>query len=281
MGDGAGKLMTMNIYTDEQLKQLMSDLESDLVERKESWTGDVPQKGREAICAFANDLADRQQPGVLFVGVSDNGSPVGLDISDELLRTLADIKTDGKILPPPTIVVQKSYLEGADIAVVIVIPSDAPPVRYKGRIWIRLGSRRGIATAQDERILNEKRRHRDIPFDAQPIESSTINDLSKTIFEQEYLPHAFADDVLRSNERSYEQRLAACKMVDSLSDTVPTVVGMLTLGRQPRDWLPGAYVQFLRIDGTELTDEIVDVMEADGDLSQVIIGLDQELDSHN
>jgi len=273
--------MTMNIYTDEQLKQLMSDLESDLVERKESWTGDVPQKGREAICAFANDLADRQQPGVLFVGVSDNGSPVGLDISDELLRTLADIKTDGKILPPPTIVVQKSYLEGADIAVVIVIPSDAPPVRYKGRIWIRLGSRRGIATAQDERILNEKRRHRDIPFDAQPIESSTINDLSKTIFEQEYLPHAFADDVLRSNERSYEQRLAACKMVDSLSDTVPTVVGMLTLGRQPRDWLPGAYVQFLRIDGTELTDEIVDVMEADGDLSQVIIGLDQELDSHN
>jgi hypothetical protein len=44
------------VYTDEQLEALLEDLESDLVERKESFRGDVPTKAREAVCAFSNDL---------------------------------------------------------------------------------------------------------------------------------------------------------------------------------------------------------------------------------
>ena len=135
-------------YSDTELEAMMADLESDLVERKESWKGDAPSKGREAICAFANDLPDRRKPGVLFVGVKDNGIPSGYPITDQLLQTLGDIKADGNILPAPSLTVEKRRLAGTEIAVVTVEPSDAPPVRHDGRVWIRIGPRRGKASSR-------------------------------------------------------------------------------------------------------------------------------------
>ncbi len=268
-------------YSDEDLERLLQDIESDLVERKEVWSGDARDTGRQAVCAFANDLPDHQKPGVLFVGAKDDGTPSDLPITDQLLQTLSDIKTDGNILPPPTISVEKRRLSGADVAVVTVQPADSPPVRYKGRIWIRIGSRRGTAAPQDERILNEKRRYRDIPFDIQPLPSTTLEDLDRIIFEHEYLPQAFAREVREANERSYEQQLAACKMIASADDPTPTVLGLLVLGKSPRDWLPGAYIQFLRIYGKELTDPVIDESAIDGPLRQMLLRLDDKLNSHN
>lgn len=268
-------------YTDGQLEALLADIESDLAERKESWKGSAPETGRQAVCAFANDLPDHRRPGVLFVGASDDGTPSNLNITDELLRTLSDIRTDGNTLPPPSIVVEKRTLRGAEIAVVTVLPSDTPPVRYKGRIWIRTGPRRSVATPQEERILNEKRRYRDIPFDVQPIPSCNLSALSRILFEQEYLPNAFAPDVVTANERSYEQRLASCRMIASVDDPTPTILGLLVLGISPRDWIPGAYVQFLRIAGTAVNDPIQDEAPIDGTLGQILRRIDEKIDSHN
>jgi ATP-dependent DNA helicase RecG len=268
-------------YNDQELESLLANTESDLVERKESWRGDAPEAGRQAVCAFANDLSDHRRPGVLFVGAKDDGTPSGLLIDDELLRTLADIRTDGNTLPPPCILVEKRVLRGAEVAVVTVQPSDAPPVRYRGRFWIRPGPRRAIATAQDERILNEKRRYRDIPFDIQPVPSCTLAALSRVLFEQEYLPNALAADVLAANDRSYEQRLVACRMIASVEDPTPTILGVLVLGVVPQDSLPGAYVQFLRFGGTAMSDSIRDEATIDGALSQVLRRIDEKIDAHS
>ncbi|HRU04694.1 MAG TPA: putative DNA binding domain-containing protein, partial [Candidatus Brocadiia bacterium] len=268
-------------YTDAELEAFLADTESDLVERKESWKGDAPEKGRQAICAFANDLPDHRKPGVLFVGARDDGSPSGLPITDELRRTLSDIRTDGNILPMPSILVEKRVLRGAEMAVVTVQPSDTPPVRFKGRIWVRLGSRRALATPQEERILNERRRFRDIPFDVHPLASCGLSALSRVLFEQEYLPNAFAPDILAANERSYEQRLAALRMIASADDPTPTILGILTLGVSPRDWIPGAYVQFVRFAGAAMTDPIIDEAALDGALGQMLRRIDEKIDSHN
>src|SRR5260370_25752820 len=104
-------------YSDADLQALLDEVESDLAERKQSWKGDAPEKGRQAICAFANDLPDHRKPGVLFVGAKDDGRSSGIAVDDQLLLTLADIKTDGKISPPPSLTVEKRLLKGADIAV--------------------------------------------------------------------------------------------------------------------------------------------------------------------
>lgn len=265
--------------SDTELLALIHDLESDRAERKQTWRGDAPEKSRQAVCAFANDLPNYCLPGVLFVGIKDDGSPMGPEfvVTDELLMTLADIKSDGKIVPPPTLTVAKRQLLGRDVAVVTVWPADAPPVRLEGRIWIRTGPRRGQASAQDERVLNEKRRYRDKSFDAHPVGGSTLQDLSRSYFENEYLPQAVARDVLEANGRSYEERLASLGMIASLADPTPTVVGLLTLGKSPRTWVPSAYIQFLRIRGTQWGDPVVDEAEIDGNLDTQLRRLDEKL----
>jgi ATP-dependent DNA helicase RecG len=268
-------------YGEPELAAMMSDLESDLVERKESLGGDASSKIREAVCAFANDLPGHGRPGVVFVGARDDGSPSALAITDELLRTLADVKTDGNIVPPPTITVAKHVLGGAEVAVLTVRPSDSPPVRYKGRTWVRVGPRRAIASAQDERILNERRRHRDRPFDVHPVPSATLADLSRDAFESEYLPSAVARDVLEANDRTLEQRLAATKMILAADEPTPTVLGLLVLSPRTRDFLPGAYVQFLRVQGREIGDPILDEALIDGPLADVVRRVDDKLEAHN
>ena len=267
--------------SDAELEALVGDVESDRCERKESLRGDAPTTIREAICAFANDLPDHRRVGVVFVGARDDGTPSGIPVTDELLRQLADMKSDGQIVPPPSMTVEKRRVRGADMAVATVRPSDSPPVRFRGRIRVRTGPRRDTATGQDERVLNERRRFRDRPFDVQPAAGAAVADLDVRRFEEEYLPAAVARDVLAANERTLEQRLAATKMIVAADEPIPTVVGVLVLGTRTRDFLPGAYVQFLRLAGTELADPITDEQAVDGPIADVLRRLDEKLQAHN
>ena len=267
--------------TDKELIAIISDAESDRTEFKESMSVNAPTSIREAICAFANDLPRHEKPGFVFVGVRNNRTISDLTVTDELLRQLADMKTDGNILPPPTLAVEKRVLEGKEVAVVTVQPSDSPPVKFKGVIYIRIGPRRSIATEQDERILNEKRQSGNLTFDVQPIPTSSVSDLNLIQFENEYLPQAFAPEILAANERTLEERLTATKMIVSVNERVATVLGILVLGKSPQDYLPGAYVQFLRIDGSELSDEILDSEDIRGAVPDLLRRLDEKLISHN
>lgn len=90
----------MNRYTDHELEALLGAPESDRVERKESFKGDAPNTVREAVCAFANDLPGHGVPGVVFIGVRDDGTPTGMPVTDELLRQLSDIIHVSPLGPP-------------------------------------------------------------------------------------------------------------------------------------------------------------------------------------
>ena len=272
----------MEPLTDVQLLELLNNLESDRSERKQSAKGGTLDAARQAICAFANDLPNYNKPGVLFIGANDrDGAPSNEPITDEMLRNLASMKTDGKILPLPVMLVEKRVLKGAEMAIVTVFPSDMPPVKYDGRIWIRTGPRRGIASEQDERILNERRRYKLIPFDIYPMPTAQISDLSRVVFEGVYLPEAFAADVLETNTRSFEERLASCKMIVSPTDTTPTILGLLSIGKSPQDFIPGSYIQFLRIDGTQLADDVIDEEGIGGAVVEILRRITEKIKAHN
>lgn len=113
------------------------------------------------------------------------------------------------------------------------------------------------------------------------LRSATLADLDRVRFEHEYLPAAFAPDVLEANERTLEQRLAVTKMIDGAETAIPTVLGVLTLGKSPRDHLPGSYIQFLRIEGTRLGDPVTDELTVDGTLPDLLGRIDGKLESHN
>ena len=271
----------MRNFTDAELLQIIEDDESDQVEFKESLSGSAPKEIREAICAFANDLPNYEKPGFVFVGVRDDRTIVGLSVTNQLLRQLADMKTDGNIVPPPSLTVEKRVLEEKEIAIVKVEPSNSPPVRCRGAIHIRIGPRRGVATAQDERILNEKRRYLERPFDLYPIPTTGISDLNLALFSYEYLPKAFSEEILDANDRNLNEQLAATKMITAADDPIATVLGILSIGKTPQDFLPGAYVQFLRIDGNELTDDIIDSLTIQGSILDQVRRLDDKLVAHN
>ena len=264
--------------TDDELERLLLDLESDRVERKESASDGG--KLRQAICAFANDMPNHGKPGVLFVGVKDNGDCAQLAVTDELLRNLGGIRAEGNILPLPTMTVGKRTLRGCEMAVVVVEPSDAPPVRFKGRTWIRVGPRRATASPEEERRLNERRRAHDLPFDLHPRPSASLTDLDLEIFARDYLPAAFAPEVLEANQRTVGQQLASLRFVTAETPPCPTVLGLLVIGKTPADLVPGAYVQFLRIDGTELTDAIADAKDLHGPMPELLQRIEDLLDAN-
>ena len=271
----------MSHFTDEELLEIIETGESDTVEFKESLSGSAPARIREAICAFANDLPGRGEAGLIIVGVKDDTTIGTIPVTDELLRRLADMKTDGNIVPPPSLTVEKRMLQGKAIAVVTVQPSNSPPIRCRGAIHIRTGPRRDIATAQDERILNEKRRYLERPFDLDPIPSAGLSDLNLALFSYEYLSKAFSEEILDANDRTLNEQLAATKMITTTDDPTATVLGILTLGKTPQDFLPGAYVQFLRIDGNDLADDIIDSLTIRGPILDQVRRLDDKLIAHN
>ncbi|HYI13112.1 MAG TPA: RNA-binding domain-containing protein [Thermoanaerobaculia bacterium] len=256
---------------EQELRTLIANHEADRVEFTVS-TNDT-HKFSEAVCAFANDLPNRGMPGYLIVGVTDSGSIAEAQVTDELLRNLAALRSDGNIQPLPDLNVEKVATSEGEVAVVTVQPSPLPPVRYRGRVCIRIGPRKGYATEQEERRLIERRVSHARTFDAQPALGSSIEHLALPLFLIDYRGQAIAPEVIEENNRPIEQQLASLRFFD-LGHSCPTNAGILLFGLDVRAWLPGAYVQFLRIDGDSLAADVLNDREFSGDLLTVLRELD-------
>lgn len=261
---------------DAEIESLVLDLESDRVERKASLS-DI-DRVCQAICAFANDPPGHRQPGVVAIGLGDDGHPTGLPVDDELLLRLAQIRDNGSIYPFPSMTVQRIKVEGVDAAVVVVEPSTTPPVRYRGRTWIRVGPRRAVATPEEEARLTERRRYATAPFDARPVPGATIDDLVLARFAESLLPQLIAPDVLEANNRTLSNQLAALRFVDT--SAVPTPTGLLLCGVDPERWLPGAWIQFLRIEGESLDGPVLSEHRISSLLPDAILEVEEILRSH-
>ena len=112
--------------------------ESERVELKPSAA--QGQAIRRAICGFANDLTGCGEPGLILVGVEDDGSCAGLGDLDAVQQKLANWAHGGDILPLPDVEIYRRDIENCPIVVVEVRPHEEPPVRYQGQAWVRVGS---------------------------------------------------------------------------------------------------------------------------------------------
>jgi ATP-dependent DNA helicase RecG len=245
--------------------------EADHVERTISTTD--TEKFGEAICSLANDLPDRRQPGVLFIGVRDDGSCGNVQITEQLVQRLLGFRTDGNILPPPVMSVRRHILDGCTMAIVEVQPSINPPLKYRGRVCVRVGPRRGFATPEEERSLIERRVWGNLPFDQQPIKGATLDDLDRLRFQEELLPASVHPDVIAANQRTLEQQMQALGVLNKENE--PTTMGILVCGKDPQAWLPGAYVQFVRYPGTEIGNVILDQKQISAAMPDLFRRLDE------
>jgi ATP-dependent DNA helicase RecG len=265
------------MLSDAELARLYLDQETDRVERKASLADG--KRIKEAICAFSNDYPRHGLPGVVFVGQNDDLSCAGLDIDTRLLETLGGWRSDGNILPFPSMAARRFSSISGNVAVVIVEPSDNPPVRLNGRTWIRVGPRRAVATvatvAEENRLL-ERRQWLNLPADARGVPGAVLTDLDLTRFTVEYLPLAVSSDILAENGRSVVEQLRALRFVDP--EGRPTLTALLTVGIDPTVCTPGAYIQWLVLDGTDLTDPIRDQKRLGGVLGDQLRLADELID---
>ena len=240
-------------YSDSELAALLRGGESQLVEFKRNAADGAAI--RRNVCAFANDLPGTGKAGVVFVGVEDDGRCANAAIDEPLLRQLSEIRSDGAIMPQPSLTVEKRAVDGCEVAVVQAAPSAYPPVRCDGRVWVRVGPTVRQANADDERRLSEKRRAADLSFDMRPAAAAAQDDLDPHYARYGYLPRVVAPEVLEDDRRTLAEQLLSLRMLDENGDC-PTWGALLALGKDPQRWLPGAYVQFLRVDGRDITDPI-------------------------
>ena len=241
------------MITEEKVKALLADMESDFIERTISIKED---KLGPAVCALSNDFPNHKQPGYILLGVTDDGKIAGMKWTDDELQKIGAVKTNGNVLPQPSLIVsQVSRFPEGEVVVVEVKPSSYPPVRYDGRCWIRVGPRRGKATIEEEKILTERRASYAKTYDLVPALGASINDISLDYFKSSYLPLAIDKDTIKENGRTTEEQLASLRFFD-IKENCPTNAGILLFGLNPEFYLPGSYIQYIKFDGEEMTSNV-------------------------
>ena len=272
--------MTIEWHSDEELRTLAGGPEGELVEWKNGFDDMGSKSLRKSVCAFANDLPGHNKPGVVFVGVRDDGSLSGAEISDGLMKNLAAIRDDPKFSAPLRLRPLRLSHKGGEIAALQVMPFPSPPMRYDRKVYVRIGPTSHEANEGDLQALNERRRYRDIFPDIRPVEMADLGDLNLPYFEGEYLRAMMSPEDVAVNNRTREQQLAAFKMIRHPDEPTPTVLGVLVLSVRVLDFLSGAHVQFLRIDD-ELGENIVDDEEISGTIAEVVRDSEKKMRAYN
>ena len=259
------------MITKEEIFAMLHSMETYRLEKTISTTN--MDKFCEAICAFANDLPDSRKKGYLIIGVNDDGSLSGLKVDDALLKKIAAIRSDGNILPLPTMSVERFEFPEGDLLVAEVSPSLIPPVRYRGRVFVRIGPRRDIASETEERLLTERRTAYMATFDATPCIGATLDDLELKTIKNDYLPSVVGPEVLAEDKRDIKEQLASIRLYDRKHDC-PTYAALILFGKNPRYYMPGAYVQYVRFSGNEKGGEVLNEKRFQGPLFSMIPALE-------
>ena len=257
------------MLSSEQVKEVLTSPEADRIERTRSVTN--TDKFREAICSFSNDMPGHGKPGYLLIGVEDDGtlSP-DLAITDALQKQFASYRDDGQILPQPMLSVFKQpHPDGGEFLVVEVHPSDLTPVRYRGRVHIRVGPRKATASESEERRLLERRSSHFRTFDITPCPDASLEDLDLDMFQNSYRGKAIDPEVIKENGRELMLQLASLHFYH-LNRNCPTNAGCIVFGRDPLARFPGAFVQYVSFGGETLASEVLESKVFNGNLLEMM-----------
>jgi len=267
--------MITNSLSKQRLLKLLNNFESELIERTVS-TNDTDKYG-QVICAFSNDLHNYAQNGILLIGVKDNGELSGFKATDKFLQNLGGLRSDGNILPQPILSVKAFSFEKGDVVVIEIMPSPFPPVRYKGKTWIRVGPRKAVASEMEERVLIERRSANVSMFDMRPCMESSLKDLDLDLFLNFYLPKAIDKSLLKKDKREIKEQLAALRFYNTKYDR-PTNAGILLFGKNSEYFIPGSYIQYVKFNGQSVSDDVLNEKKFSGSLIEILEKVESFID---
>jgi ATP-dependent DNA helicase RecG len=236
-----------------EMKELIERGETQDLEFKESLR--LKDEIGETVSAFSNS-----NDGVVLVGVSDGGEPIGVDIGGNTLEELANhIKrnTDPQIFP--TVKIQE--VSGKKVVMVGVRENQEKPVFFKDKAYKRVGKTNQRISSSELRKLAKESGER-VYWDERVCEDASLEDIDEEKVRW-FLKEARHKRGLDINESSpVEVALLRLKL---LKDGKPTNGAVLLFGKDPQRRFIQSEVKCIRFKGVDVTGEMIDLRTVDRD----------------
>ncbi len=108
----------------------------------------------------------------------------------------------------------------------------------------------------EEWFLTERRTAHMATFDIIPCLRAKLADIDVEGIRNGYLPKAVNEDVLVADRRSIEEQMVSVGFYD-MEHHCPTYAAIILLGKNPKLFFLGAYIQYVKFGGNDLTSEIL------------------------
>jgi ATP-dependent DNA helicase RecG len=199
----------------------------------------------DELAAFANGRG-----GVLVLGVNDARDIVGIPL--DLLDAVEDYvrrACNDSIRPSLAPFIERlalPLLTGEEKAVLKVEVDRSLFVHQSpGGYFHRVGSsKRAMPPEYLARLFQQRSQTRLIRFDEQTVPGATLDDLDPALWER------FRSELSEDGRETFLHKLAIARQDDD-GTWRPTVAGVLVATREPRRWMPGAFIQAVAYRGTE------------------------------
>lgn len=213
--------------------------------RGDKVAGPHPDGLADEIAGFANSSG-----GVLVMGIDEQTrQPHGMTIGEltVLEHWLLGVCND-RIKPPPLCRIEKWELPDAEGNLAPVLKMDIPRSLYVHESpnghFHRIGSsKRKMSTEYIIRLGQQRSQTRMIRFDEQPVVRASLETFDPALYER------FRTARTRDEGLDFLQKLGLVVMDDE-GVSHPSVAGILMSCREPRDWMPNAFVQAVAYRGT-------------------------------
>lgn len=201
----------------------------------------------DELSAFANSRG-----GVCVLGVEDSSREV-LGIARDRLDTVEDFVRElctDSIDPPIAPVIERLRLPTSSGEMLPVVKIEVPRSLFvhksPGGYLHRVGSaKREMSPDYLARLFQQRSQARIIRFDEQPVPGAALDDLEPELWQR------FATGRSKDSREVLLDKLAMARL-DGDDVLRPTITGVLMASRDPRRWLPNAYIQAVAYRGTEV-----------------------------
>jgi len=200
----------------------------------------------DELAAFANSRG-----GVCVLGVDDTREVLGiplerLDLVEDFVRQICL----DSITPPLAPVIERLNLPSTSGEQFPVLKIDVTGSLFvhksPGGYLHRVGSaKREMAPDYLARLFQQRSQARIIRFDEQPVPGALLNDLADELWQR------FASPRVQESREVLLDKLAMARP-DADGTLRPTIAGVLMASKDPRRWLPNAFVQAVAYRGTEV-----------------------------
>lgn len=198
----------------------------------------------DELAAFANSRG-----GVCVLGVDDTREVLGiplerLDLVEDFVRQICLDSITPQLAP----VIERLNLPSTSGAQFPVLKIDVTGSLFvhksPGGYLHRVGSaKREMAPDYLARLFQQRSQARIIRFDEQPVPGALLNDLADELWQR------FASPRVQESREVLLDKLAMARP-DADGTLRPTVAGVLMASKDPRRWLPNAFVQAVAYRGT-------------------------------